>query len=652
MAEEAGRAELRELVLRSAKGNNQREFSFDHDGPRSWDPEKRTLDLEFSSEEPYERFWGGKIGYEILSHEPGACDLSRLNNKAALLFNHWMDNFLGSIRKGWIADTRRGWVTARFGKNALAENYLPDVISGDLCKVSVGYDIEDLEVREDGDGNTIFFVTKWTPYEVSIVTVPADDTVGTRGKEVSISPEPSTKETANHQNEKRRMEDMSEETRTVEAPEAPKVDVAAIEAEARQKARDAYRERAQEIRAVGKKAQMGEDEINSFIDGDGSVAEFKDLALDRMESRGAIKKAESAEIGMTEKETERFSLMRLVRTLADPNDRRARDDAAFELEACRAAEDRTKATPTGRLVPADVLTRDLSTLSDSAGGYTVFNQHGSFIEMLRNSARVMSLCTVMDGLNGDVTFLKQTGGGTAYWVGEGDDVTESTPSFGEVWLRPSTVGTYFDATRRFLKQTSLSAEQFLRSELASTLGLAIDYALLHGSGVNRPVGLASVSGIGSVAGGANGAAPDFADIVDLETQITQDNADIGSMAYLTNAKVAGKLKQTSEHSTAAPARWIWRTTGPREGEMNGYPAYVTNQVSSTLTKGDTSGTCSAIFFGVWSQLIAGLWGGLDINVDKASLSASGGVRIVGLQDVGSCVRQPAAFSAMLDATTA
>ena len=86
--------------------------------------------------------------------------------------------------------------------------------------------------------------------------------------------------------------------------------------------------------------------------------------------------------------------------------------------------------------------------------------------------------------------------------------------------------------------------------------------------------------------------------------------------------------------------------------MNGYRAEVSNQIPDDLTKGSASGVCSAIIFGNWRDLVIGYWGGLDINVDRSVHSASGGVRIVVMQDVDIACRHAESFSAMLDALTA
>jgi HK97 family phage major capsid protein len=253
--------------------------------------------------------------------------------------------------------------------------------------------------------------------------------------------------------------------------------------------------------------------------------------------------------------------------------------------------------------------------------------------------------TMMNDLVGNIAIPRQTGGASSYWVAESGAVTESQAAFDQLTMSGKTVGSMSDISRKMLNQSSIDVESFVRNDLATSLALAIDLAAINGSGAsNQPTGVLNTSGIGSVVGGTNGAAPDWADIVDLESQLALDNADIGNLGFLTNAKVRGKLLQTEKSSSTG--QYVWGDNNT----LRGYNAAVSNQVPSNLTKGSTS-TCSAIIFGNWSDLIIGSWGGIDINVDTSTGSSSGTVRIVALQDVDIGIRHAESFAAMKDATT-
>lgn len=365
-------------------------------------------------------------------------------------------------------------------------------------------------------------------------------------------------------------------------------------------------------------------------------------------------------LGMPENDLRNYSLVRAMRA-ASRNDWR---DAGLEQEASRAQAQRLGRDPEGFFVPYDWQARSLQSLADqerrdltvgtaTAGGHTVDTEllASSFIDLLRNRMAVRQAgATVLSNLTGDLAIPRQTGGATAYWVAESGSPTESQQSVDQVTMSPKTVGAFTDFSRKLLLQSSLDVEMFVRNDLSMVVALAVDLAALHGTGAsNQPTGLVNVAGIGSVAGGTNGAAPTHDHIVDLETEVSIDNADMGRLAYMSNSRIRGKLKKTFVDSGSNAER-VWDS---RSGNtpLNGYPAQITNQVASNLTKG--SGTnLSAIFFGNWADLLLGFWSGLDILVNPYSDSTSGTVRIVALQDVDVAVRHPESFSAMLDADTA
>lgn len=367
-------------------------------------------------------------------------------------------------------------------------------------------------------------------------------------------------------------------------------------------------------------------------------------------------------IGMSDKEIQNYSLLRVIRAMAAAQkDPKALGSAGLELEASRAMAEKLGRQPQGFFVPWDVMitpVRGMGSLGirntqqagdPSKGGYLVQTQllAGSFIDVLRNKMVTRQAgAQLLTGLVGEVDIPKKTASSTAYWIGEGTSPTKSTLLFGQIEARPRTVAAYVQLTRRFIKQSSLDAEMMVRDDLATTLAIAVDAAGLHGLGAaNQPRGIANTSGIGSVTGGADGLAPAWSHIVDLETQVAIDNADVGSMAYITNAKVRGKLKQTQK--VTGEAKMVWEGN-----EMNGYPALVTNQVASTLVKGNSGAVCSAIFFGNWADLVYAFWAGLDVIVDPYTNSTSGDVLITAMQDVDVVERRAESFAAMLDALTA
>jgi len=601
------------------------------------DDEARTVSLAFSSETPYERWWG----VEILDHAAKSVRLDRLKTRGPLLIDHSnsIRSQVGVIESVEIGADKVGRAVVRFGKDADADTIFQRVKDGIVSNVSVGYVIHKAVLEETGDDvPDTYRVTDWEPLEVSLVAVPADPSVGVGRSAGQSGPSPII-ETKSH--EDRTMPDQN-------------VDVAAVEKAAAKKAMDeankAALTRTTEIIALGEMhAKHGGEKLAAEALRAGKTTdEFRAMLLEHLTKEPKP----SAEIGLTKKEAKSFSMLRAINALANPGDRRMQEAAAFERECSDAYAQRVGKSAQGFFVPVEVQQRDLLVGTATAGGHTVATDllASSFIELLRNRMMVDQMgATILTGLVGPVAIPRQTAGATAYWVAENGAPSESQQAFDQVTMSPKTVGAFTDISRKLLMQSSIDVESFVRGDLATVLALAIDLAALHGTGSsNQPTGIAATSGIGSVAGGTNGLAPTWANMVDLETQIAVANADVANMGYLTNAKVRGKLKVTPKVSSTDSVM-IWDSS---DSPINGYRAGVSNQVASNLTKGTSTGVCSAIFFGNWADLIIGQWGTLDLTVDPYTGSTAGTVRVVALQDVDVVVRHAASFSAMLDALTA
>lgn len=293
----------------------------------------------------------------------------------------------------------------------------------------------------------------------------------------------------------------------------------------------------------------------------------------------------------------------------------------------------------------------LDSHTSNAGTEVVFTEPGSFIELLRKRAMVIRLgASVFPGLQGDVSFPKQTGAGTASWVAEnpGSDVADTNLTLDSVTLSPKTLQSTTSYSRQLLAQANINIEALVRADLATIHALAVDLAAIAGTAAdNQPRGILNTSGIGDVALGTNGDVPTFEDIVDLETEITKDDADIGTMAYLTTAAMRGLLKKT-EMFNGTNGMPIW-TGGVESGQMNGYSAYASNQVPSNLVKASSGAVCHAILFGVWPQLLIGEWGALDLIVDPYRLKKQNMIEVTSFQLVDIAVRHAEAFAAIQDA---
>jgi HK97 family phage major capsid protein/HK97 family phage prohead protease len=562
--------------------------------------EDRTYEFPFSSEFPVARYFGN----EILSHEANAADLSRLNDGAPLLFNHNPDRVIGVVERARIdSKGRRGYARVRFSRNPFAQEVLSDVKDGVLRNVSFGYSIDKMEERGSGD----YVATAWAPYEVSIVSVPADKTVGIGRALTPTEPAASAAPSPD----------------PLPSMETNTTDLAVVRAEAA----EAERTRIAEISALCDKHGMG-DLGRQLVESGRSIDEARAAVLDKMNIPQEPVTMSAADLGMSEKEARSFSFLRAINYLSNPADRSAREAAAFEIEASEAAAAKLGRQSRGITIPQDVLRRDLNVGAATAGGNLVATDldAGSFIDLLRNaSALDQAGATVLTGLTGNVAIPRQSGAATAYWVAESGAPTESQQTVDQVSLTPKTVAAYTDYSRRLMIQSSIDVENMVRNDLARVLALKIDLAGLYGTGSNgEPLGLKLTTGIGTENFAA--AAPTFAEVVALESDVATANALLGSPVYLMNAAMRGSLKTTSKDTGSG----MFIMDG---NEVNGYRGVLSNQVAS----GD-------LWFGNFADLIIGYFSGLDIMVDPYSNSTSGTVRVVAMQDVDIAVRHPESFS--------
>lgn len=606
------------------------------------DPATRTLDISFSSEYPVERWFGN----EILSHKSGAADLSRLNDSAPLLFNHNMDEIIGVVEKASIdSKSKRGMATVRFADTARGQEIMGMVNDKIIRNVSFGYRVNEMDITDAKSDVPTYTATSWTPYEISMVTIPADPSIGvgrsvtSEERDVIVRRDHQPAAAAANTNEV----NMTQETTAA----APAVNIEAVRGEAMQ----AERARIATINALGEKFD-NQDLARSLVDGGKSIDEARAAFLEKIAKPAAPVVEGKANLDLSEQEKRDYSLVRAIRAQITGNWK----DAGFERECSDAIAKRTGKDTAGFFMPMNIRAQYNTGATGTGGAVVATNLLASeFIEVLRNKARVVQLgARMLTGLVGNVDIPRQITATNTYWVTEGADVTEAEATFDKISLSPKTVGARSSMTRNMLMQSTPDIEMIVRNDLAAQLALAIDLAAISGSGSSgQPTGILNTSGIGSVAGGTNGAAITIDHLIQLETSVTSANAPEDNLAYLTNAKVVGALKTLK--STTGQYLWTGSQNGQRSGtpgEINGYTVARSNQVSSTGTKGISSGICSTVLFGNFSELIIGEWGVLEILPNPyGSGFNSGSVDIRALQSVDLGVRHAKSFAAMTDALT-
>ena len=569
------------------------------------DEEKRVVRVGVSSEEPVER----SFGMEVLGHSADDINMEFINSgRAPLLLDHDMTKQIGVIEEFKLDETaKRTTAVVRFGKSALAREVFEDVADGIRMNISVGYRIDKLE-RYENNGET-YYKAQWTPMEVSSVSVPADQS---RLVGVGRSKDKQHKNIEVKLMENEKKQDINlDEVRTQTIDEA--------KAEFKRNSKEII-----DLAARHNKRDLADKAISDGI----SVEEFRGVLLENISNNTPLETP--SEIGMTKEEVREFSLVKAIRAMANPSDRKAQEEAAFEFECSAEAARQYGKDAQGIMLPAEVLRtwkqRDINSSDDStliAEDY----RGGDFIDVLRNSSSVMQAgATMLRGLQGNVVIPKKTAASSGGWIAtEGAAAAESEFTSGSVTMSPKVIGAFTDATRLLLQQSSLDVENLIRDDLTQSIATAIDLGALAGTGSSgQPTGISATSGINTTTFAA--ANPTWAEIVAMESAVANDNALNGSLGYICRPADFGTLK-TTEKATGT-AQFV---VSP-DNSMNGYNVIRSNQVTS----GD-------FYFGNFADLLIGMYGGLDITVDPYALSTSGGVRIVALQTVDVAVRHAVSF---------
>ena len=280
---------MSEHQKRSVLGNYCRETTIDH-----VDTDSRTVELSFSSETPYGRWFGD----EILCHDEECINLERFNNGlGTVLFNHDRDAVVGHIEKVWLEDNR-GKALVRFDTDEQSEAIFQKVQSGTLQGASVGYAINRYEVLEDEDTKSTngrfngpaYVVTDWEPLEISIVSVPADPTVGVGRSAEEIHTSIDTQEDNTRMDQEKNLE-------VQEVKSAP-VETGLTQADL-QKAMEQERKRISEITAMFRDFDV-ESADEAIVLGK-SVEEAREMVMDQLRARN-----KGVSVTMGEAESDKF----------------------------------------------------------------------------------------------------------------------------------------------------------------------------------------------------------------------------------------------------------------------------------------------------------------------------------------------------------
>lgn len=585
-----------------------------------------TMTVSIASETPYRRLFGD----EVLSLDSQDVDLKWFQSgNAPLLLDHDRSKQIGRIKNAKL-DNGRLLIDILFSKRPEAQAELQDIRDGIKTNTSIGYQVREMVLEKSkDDGTDQYRVTDWQPLEASIVSVPADQTVGfNRDDDPEYPCKITNKREAASNN--RRTITMLEDDNTISSPE----------------------KRVKEIMALGRMHEMADEAFHAIQEGWG-INRFKDYILNKqaslIEQQPRDLSGITPGLDLSTGDAKQYNIFRAIEAFVNKD----WQQAGFELECSRAIEQKDNKKPQGFFMPLDlpISQRDLTVGTSTAGGYLKGTDHRGdmFINGLYNALVLRDLgASVLPGLVGDLAIPGLNASTTMEWVAEGGAATEGAPTTRQVTMAPKTVTGYVDLSRKLRIQSSPEAEMLFRNDMINGAAVAVDAVGINGGGTNEPTGILQTSGIGSVAIGTNGGAPTWAKVVDVASGVEIDNAAEGALAYLTNFKVKGKMAKTAK-VTSTDSRMILDEPFTT---LYGDKIAFTNNVPSDLDKGTSSGVCSALIYGNFKDLIIGQWGnGMDILIDPYTHSTTGAVRISLFLDIDIAVRRAQSFAACQDLTT-
>jgi HK97 family phage major capsid protein/HK97 family phage prohead protease len=624
----------------------------------AYDKDAHTVTMAVSSETPVDRYYG----QEILSHGKGAVRTDRLSGGVSLLYNHDYDQLLGRSQSFELGEPIH--VTCRFGTSALAAEKELDVAADILVDVSIGYIVYEWDIVEDKNGVRTYTAVDWEILEVSLVTVPADPTVGV-GRSSDVAPKirsfrkvdddsSSEDDDGNDDAEEQGDDDGAESERTTDTtvadptpqpseptpttPTPARSVPMSTEVIANPAADNAARVAGLNNLRTLYPNEFSERALKAAVDLDTPLDAVKRSISDTIISAGDRNTvptiADDIFGGMSERELGQYSLRNVYAaavnraipgSFSDPG-----SEAGFEREVGETLRKAASARGVtglggGILIPsassrASAMIRAAQrTLASggNAGQFTnVTTVEADPIELLRSRTAVLALgARMMTGLFGTISMPRQTGAATSSWVSEGSAVASTDPSLDAISISPKPLMIASSYYRNLLAQSRLAVDSFLAQDRDRVLALSLDTAALAGSGVAPiPLGLLNQAGLpailagttraatGVVTPGLGGVPMTYVDFNDMEASISMANADIGAMGWLTTPKVRAAARSTPQIPGTA-SQFVWPNSKPDgRGIQEGPLGYNALCTSNALLTGFTANSVANLH-----AVILGVW---------------------------------------------
>lgn len=567
------------------------------------DVTSRTVEMYISSEALVERF--GQY-YERLCHDADCVDLSFMNNGAPVLEDHDTCELIGVVEGCELdAAARKLKAVLRFSKSEDGDEVFQDIVDGIRRNVSIGYEVTD--IRNSGElmnGLPIYEVTGWKPLEASVVSIPADETVGV-GRTKDLDSEAQVKKLNDRLDafEIRVSEERKVVTMEDKTPEVVE------------------RERVTEIMELGKRFKF---DVTNYVAEGAPVGVVHRAINDKFEAERA-NAVPASNLGLGEQEKKQYSLLRAIQ--AQIPDMRV--DATYERECSEEIAKRVGKAPSkgGLYIPDDIQKRVAAAVTSTTIGSGLVNtdfRPQNFIDYLYNASIVDKLgVTRLSGLVGNVQIPKLSTGNDVGWITEGSDATLGDATFVQVTMSPKTVAGYSEFTRNMILLGLPGIENLISQNLGSKIGVAVSKAFLQGTNANgQPKGIINQTGVGSV----SGTSYNYASLLEHQTDLELANVDMSNAKYLIDPTTKNLMKAKSIGGT-----------------MNGFLVSPDNVAGGLPVIGTNHMPTSSVLLGNFSEAILGEWGLLEIFVNPYILS-NGGIRVYGFYSVDVAVQHAAAFA--------
>lgn len=580
---------------------------------REVDTEKRSVELAFSSEIGVQRYWG----VEILDHAPGSVRMDRMKDGAPLLLQHDPNRQIGVVESARIDKDKKGRSDVRFSRGALGEEIMQDVVDGIRTKVSVGYIIHDMVLERASDDGDVYRITDWEPIEVSIVSIPADNSVGVGRAHPET--EVNTMPKAN--------ENPVEREDEIDSTENEQQDTGSASNEPETRDASPVKPEADQIRAVG--AHFGQRDLaEDHIMLGGNLAEFRDKirkmrpdpvpTAPRVEARiphaGNLRafNVDNYAGGRREMEEHAYRAGQWAKAtiFGDPNAARWCRDNGVQI---------AHRVLTGMGAGQSVLIPDELALP--------------IISLRERYGLARRMCYVHPMVSDTASVPRDAGDVTAYFVGRETAPTNSDPSFDNVTLTAKNVAAETKVSNDYADDSAINLADHIAEKHARAFAIKEDQCLINGDGTSTYGGITGLRTLLAAAGSLAGAV-DAASNNDTFSEITSADlrkvmAALADIPGINPSWIVSKAGQNLIFGrlTDAAGGNTKRDLGAMMPEQYGGYGIETSPAMPTST-GDLSDVVMALFGDLRMGVIFGDRRGMTMMVDPYSLSSYQQTKII------------------------